>query len=329
MELNRKLLNHLISHITDPDEPVDKRDFSQAKELIDNIKELKGGKMTKKGNSVIQSIIFDKKVWDLSNAKKWLKKHGLKHSVDEKPNFLRFRQVDPKLLKKDGYNKYRTIKLNNDVEMIICAKSSPLKGGKLQVNVIQKMIKDSYLDNATDDIEFYKLDRDLSTPEAKVYYNQPLNQVVICNRGTKEAMDWGNNLVYTVNSLAYKSTPRYNRAVDVQKKAISKYGKVDTNVGHSQSAIITRGLLEDGLTNEIINVNGANKGEKPLAHEYNIRSSGDVVSMLKAPSQTVYNWLYPSSKKKNITVKSTSWNPLTEHSSDILSRLPPTQYIGR
>ena len=39
------LLKHLTSHITDPKEPVDKKDYEQSKILIDAIKEKKGGKI--------------------------------------------------------------------------------------------------------------------------------------------------------------------------------------------------------------------------------------------------------------------------------------------
>jgi hypothetical protein len=38
-----KVLNHLVSHITDMKEPVDERDFKQAKLLIDEIKDIKSG----------------------------------------------------------------------------------------------------------------------------------------------------------------------------------------------------------------------------------------------------------------------------------------------
>lgn len=37
------MLNHLVSHITDPKESIDNRDFSQSKLLIDAIKKVKSG----------------------------------------------------------------------------------------------------------------------------------------------------------------------------------------------------------------------------------------------------------------------------------------------
>ena len=46
---NEDILNHLITHIVDKDEPVDKRDFKHAKDVIDVIKKqkMRGGKIEK------------------------------------------------------------------------------------------------------------------------------------------------------------------------------------------------------------------------------------------------------------------------------------------
>lgn len=43
-----KVLKHLTSHIADVKEPVDPKDFKQAKEMINNIKEVKGGRVIPK-----------------------------------------------------------------------------------------------------------------------------------------------------------------------------------------------------------------------------------------------------------------------------------------
>ncbi len=55
--------------------------------------------------SEIQSIIFDKKLWSISEAKKWLKDRKFKFTkVDKKQNFIRFRQQSPK-----KFNRFRTL----------------------------------------------------------------------------------------------------------------------------------------------------------------------------------------------------------------------------
>lgn len=60
----------------------------------------------------VQSILFDRKYYNISKAKKWLKKHGHKYDkVDVKPDHLRFRQINPKKFK--GFftqHKTKTIK---------------------------------------------------------------------------------------------------------------------------------------------------------------------------------------------------------------------------
>ncbi len=65
--------------------------------------------------SKVQSIIFDKSLWKLTDAKQWLKKHGYKYNkIDDKANYIRFRQLRP--LKK--YN-YATIDLGVGIKFIL------------------------------------------------------------------------------------------------------------------------------------------------------------------------------------------------------------------
>jgi hypothetical protein len=106
------------------------------------------------------------------------------------------------------------------------------------------------------------------------------------------------------------------QAERVQKEAIAKYGKVDTNVGHSQGGIITRELNKKGLTNEVINLNPASKGEKVKKNEFIIKSASDPVSILQ------------KEPKKRTTKTKGTLNFLKEHSTDILDRLNPKQLIG-
>jgi hypothetical protein len=74
----------------------------------------------------IQSILFDRKMWTLHHAKKWLKKHGFKTSVDTKPEHLRFRQQDP-----DDLCDYRTKDITDGIKLIVGhSKSSKNKSSK-------------------------------------------------------------------------------------------------------------------------------------------------------------------------------------------------------
>lgn len=70
---------------------------------------------------IIQSVIFEKNKWSVSNAKKWLKKHGyFNDDLDEKKNVYRFRQWNPESLEDKRY--YITQKLGNGVLLIVSLK---------------------------------------------------------------------------------------------------------------------------------------------------------------------------------------------------------------
>jgi hypothetical protein len=58
---------------------------------------------------LIQTILFDNRLWNIKQARSWLKNHGMKYrdKVDSTTHFLRFRQIEPK-----RNWKYITKKLN-------------------------------------------------------------------------------------------------------------------------------------------------------------------------------------------------------------------------
>ena len=214
-----------------------------------------------------------------------------------------------------------------------------LKGGKVGAKDLEEVIKETYSKNPKNEIGEYILDKDLSTDEQKVYYNPKTGQALVSHRGTEGTLkDWSNNVAYAVGK--YEDTDRYKRGEKVQKEAIKKYGKENiSTIGHSQGAVLSRKLGKD--TKEVINVNPAYKGEKQAKNEYNVRSGSDVVSALVAPvnkvkdaASSAYNYVFkPKNKKKkstenNITIKAETYNPLTEHSPDILDRLPEGTEIG-
>lgn len=65
--------------------------------------------------SHIQSVIFDKKIWNTENSLEWLKSYHIipLKKVHVTKNFLRFRIREPK------YKHYVTKKLNNGIEIIL------------------------------------------------------------------------------------------------------------------------------------------------------------------------------------------------------------------
>jgi len=83
------------------------------------------------GHSHVQSVLFDKSKWTVYTATKWLKKHGYDGlGVDEKPNTLRFRQVEP-----NKSDKYITKTLPDNIELVIAYKNK-VSNNKHMVNKI-------------------------------------------------------------------------------------------------------------------------------------------------------------------------------------------------
>ena len=72
-------------------------------------------------NYVVQSVIFKKEKFSVSQAKKWLKDHKYKVvKVDKTPTMLRFRQVPPIDVEKQGLTVYRTKPLGDSgVDLVI------------------------------------------------------------------------------------------------------------------------------------------------------------------------------------------------------------------
>jgi len=191
-------------------------------------------------------------------------------------------------------------------------------GGALPASDIQQFVSSSYKNKqeAPNKINGYVLDKSISNRQAKVYHNPTTNQTVIANRGTKGTLqDWANNVAYTMGLYDY--TGRWQNALRTQDEAIQKYGKVDANVGHSQSGVITRRLNNMRKTSEVINVNPASLGENQKSNETVVRSSLDPVSIFQ-----------PNQNKSNITITTGSYNPFTNHSANILGQLNPNQMIG-
>lgn len=189
-----------------------------------------------------------------------------------------------------------------------------LLGGALSINHIKKMLKASYQD-APERIDNFILDHGLSGKYGVVYFNPITGQAVVVHRGTKEAMDWTNNFMYAVGS--YKKTDRYKIGKKMQELSEKKYGANNiSTLGHSQGAVLARELGQN--TKEIITLNPAYKGEKPLKNEYNIRSSGDVVSA----------GLWGTKRGHDLIIPSKGFNVLGEHMIDILDRVDQNKMVG-
>ena len=108
---------------------------------------------------------------------------------------------------------------------------------KLSGSQINQFVEESYKPKASQNIDGYQLDKELSNRKAKVYHNPQNDKTIVVNRGTTgTASDWMNNVRYLTGT--YDDSDRLKQAERTQREAITKYGKVDTNIGHSQGGII-------------------------------------------------------------------------------------------
>ena len=201
-------------------------------------------------------------------------------------------------------------------------KKHSLLGGKISVGHLTKFFKSSYAGKkAPEKIDTYNLDKEITNKYATVYFDPEKNHAVITHKGTsgdtklETIKDWGNNAAYAMG--LYKYTDRYKQGKKLQEATEKKYGSQNVStLGHSQGAKLARDLGQN--SKEIINLNPAYMGEKPLKNEYNIRSSGDVVSIALAPTNRAHDTVIPAE----------SYNPLTEHKIDILDRIDQDKMIG-
>jgi hypothetical protein len=193
------------------------------------------------------------------------------------------------------------------------------KAGKRSSKEIKQLLDASYEDNPPEKINGFILDKKLSKKTAKVYFNPETKEAVVSHRGTQGLSDWKNNVAHVVG--LYEKTDRYKKGKKIQEKAEKKYGSENiSTLGHSQGSILASKLGKN--TKEIINVNSFYLGGLPSKNEYNIRSSKDVVSSLYAPVAKIRKTLYPKKSEKDITIPAETNDILTEHSYNILDRIP-------
>jgi hypothetical protein len=211
-----------------------------------------------------------------------------------------------------------------EAKKAMTGKGAPIQlwGGKLSTKYINEFISNSY--NAKGKLPAkigdFQLDKSLSGQRAQVYHNPKTGEAVVVHRGSQGIHDWGNNLKYFLG-FDLKNTDRGKFAAKVQKEAEAKYGaKNISTLGHSIGGKIASDVGAD--SKEIITLNRAVAGrdlfKNPIKeNEYSIRSQFDPVSVL-LPKDS-----------KTLTIPSTSLNPLTEHSTEVVKRLDPAVEVGR
>jgi len=188
-----------------------------------------------------------------------------------------------------------------------------LIGGKLERDELKGLLDASY--DGRERVGDWVIDKQLSTNTSKVYSKG--DRAVVSHKGTEGITDWGNNLAFAVGGeYLYKKTDRFKEAKKVQKAAEKKYGaKNVSTIGHSQGGL--QAELLGSKSKEIITLN---KASHPLisrksGNQTDIRSDRDIVSI--------------ATKTPTTEIKAESYNPLTEHSIDILDRVSKDTQYGK
>jgi hypothetical protein len=204
---------------------------------------------------------------------------------------------------------------------IVQKKQYIVQGTGLRPTTLQALLEATYNGN---EVEGFTIDKSISTNESKVFVSNSSGHVVVAHIGTYSISDWGNNAMYAVGGdFAYKLTPRYKRAEQVQKLAEKKYGAENiTTIGHSQSGLIAQ-LLGKNVY-ETITLNKATRPQdlfrfNQSKNQFDIRSEADVVSL----------WRNPLQKRNETTIKKKSNNVVLEHSPNVLNRLDKNKIIGK
>lgn len=78
----------------------------------------------RKMSSIVQSVLFNKNNFKLKDAISWLNYHNYKiNKVDITENYFRFRQEEPKELKRKGYTKYRNKEIGGGIILVLVYKN--------------------------------------------------------------------------------------------------------------------------------------------------------------------------------------------------------------
>jgi hypothetical protein len=190
-------------------------------------------------------------------------------------------------------------------------------GGKINSGVLKNVIKNGYAKNPKDNknINGYILDNELSGKRAQVYHNPKTNHTLVNHRGTQGIHD-----LYTDVKLmfGYKNNNRFKHGKKITDDALKKYSDSNVSViGHSLGSEIAREANKEHNKESILlnpAITPSDMFKKQKNNEIIIKSKIDPISVL-------HNFNPNKSDKNTIEIKNKTYNPLKEHSSNILNRL--------
>lgn len=195
-----------------------------------------------------------------------------------------------------------------------------VRGKGIKVHVLKDMMDASY--HGRNSVHGYHLDRSLSRNTSKVYVHPATGHAVIAHQGTHGLKDWTNNAIYALGGMyGYKKTQRYLDAKRVHMETAAKFGAHNiSTIGHSQGGIAAEMLGHP--TKEIITLNKATRPFTNYRHsnQYDIRTKNDIVSALNP---------FQRENGNEIIITSNSYHPVSEHTTNVLSRLDSDKVIGK
>jgi hypothetical protein len=178
---------------------------------------------------------------------------------------------------------------------------------------LSTLLKETYRKGkgANEDVGGYKIDKELSTGRAKVYYNPTSGKTVVAHRGSTNLQDWKENLNYAVG--IERKGKAYKKSKKVQDAAEKKYGTTNLEtIGHSKGALHAERLGQKGLVqtlNKPVNIRDTRKAVGKNQIDY--KSKRDPVSILRH---------FQAGEKARL-IKAKTYNPLKEHAVDVLDRI--------
>ena len=73
----------------------------------------------------VQSVLLSRKSYSLEQAVKWLFANGFNvKKVDATPNYWRFRQFAPAVLRREGYNRYASKDISPYIQFVLVYNTS-------------------------------------------------------------------------------------------------------------------------------------------------------------------------------------------------------------
>ena len=128
-------------------------------------------------------------------------------------------------------------------------------------------------------------DNELSNDNQQTYYNSKKKKLLYTVSGTHNLNDWGTNAYLAMGKL--KDTNRYKEADRNLKLAKLKYNPTRTVLtGHSLGGGIINGIGSSSDKIKTLDA-GYTFGQKARSNVKNYRTSGDIVSSLSPPKNTI------------------------------------------